>query len=69
MGGLIMPKYRVTLKEIVLHELFIEANSESEAKEIAWGMDDVQESTEVQGGGWVEVGEVERVRVLREVEL
>ena len=64
-----MPKYRVTLKEIVLHELFIEANSESEAKEIAWGMDDVQESTEVQGGGWVEVGEVERVRVLREVEL
>ena len=64
-----MPKYRVTLKEIVLHELFIEANSESEAKEIAWGMDDVHESTEVQGGGWVEVGEVERVRVLREVEL
>ncbi len=64
-----MPKYRVTLKEIVLHELVIEANSESEAKEIAWGMDDVQESTEVQGGGWVEVGEVERVRVLREVEL
>jgi hypothetical protein len=69
MGGLIMPKYRVTLKEIVLHELFIEAESESEAKEIAWGMDDVQESTEVQGAGWVEVGEVERIRTLREVEL
>jgi hypothetical protein len=64
-----MPKYRVTLKEIVLHELFIEAESESEAREIAWGMDDIQESTEVQGAGWVEVGEVERVRVLREVEL
>jgi hypothetical protein len=64
-----MPKYRVTLKEIVLHELFIEAESESEAREIAWGIDDVQDSTEVQGGGWVEVGEVERVRVLREVEL
>ena len=64
-----MPKYRVTLKEIVLHELFIEAESESEALEIAWGIDDVQDSTEVQGGGWVEVGEVERVRVLREVEL
>jgi hypothetical protein len=69
MGGLIMPKYRVTLKEIVLHELFIEAESESEAKEIAWGMDDVQESTEVQGAGWVEVGEVERIRTLREVGL
>ena len=64
-----MPKYRVTLKEIVLHELVIEAESESEAKEIAWGLDDVQESTEVQGGGWVEVGEVERIRTLREVEL
>jgi hypothetical protein len=69
MGGFIMPKYRVTLKEIVLHELFIEANSESEAREIAWGMDDVQDSTEVQGAGWVEVGEVERIRSLREVEL
>ena len=64
-----MPKYRVTLKEIVLHELVIEAESESEAKEIAWGIDDVQDSTEVQGGGWVEVGEVERIRTLREVEL
>jgi hypothetical protein len=58
-----MSKYRVTLKEIVLHELVIEAESESEAKEIAWGMDDVQESTEVQGAGWVEVGEVERVEL------
>ena len=57
-----MPKYRVTLKEIVLHELFIEAESESEAREIAWGMDDVQDSTEVQGGGWVEIGEVEEVK-------
>jgi hypothetical protein len=56
-----MPKYRVTLKEIVLHELFIEAESESDAREIAWGMDDIQESTEVQGAGWVEVGEVEEV--------
>ena len=56
-----MNKYRVTLKEIVLHELFIEAESESEAREIAWGIDDVQDSTEVQGGGWVEVGEVEEV--------
>lgn len=56
-----MPKYRVTLKEIVLHELFIEAESESEAREIAWGIDDVQDSTEVQGGGWVEIGEVEEV--------
>jgi hypothetical protein len=61
MGGLIMPKYRVTLKEIVLHELFIEAESESEAREIAWGIDDVQDSTEVQGAGWVEIGEVEEV--------
>jgi hypothetical protein len=56
-----MPKYRVTQKEIVLHELFIEAESESEAREIAWGIDDVQDSTEVQGGGWVEIGEVEEV--------
>lgn len=56
-----MPKYRVTQKEIVLHELFIEAESESEAREIAWGLDDVQDSTEVQGGGWVEIGEVEEV--------
>jgi hypothetical protein len=56
-----MTKYRVTLKEIVLHELFIEAESESDAREIAWGMDDIQESTEVQGAGWVEVGEVEEV--------
>lgn len=56
-----MPKYRVTLKEIVLHELFIEAESESEAREIAWGIDDVQDSTEVQGAGWVEIGEVEEV--------
>jgi hypothetical protein len=56
-----MNKYRVTLKEIVLHELFIEAESESDAREIAWGMDDIQESTEVQGAGWVEVGEVEEV--------
>jgi hypothetical protein len=57
-----MNKYRVTLKEIVLHELFIEAESESDAREIAWGMDDIQESTEVQGAGWVEVGEVEEVK-------
>ena len=57
----IVPKYRVTLKEIVLHELFIEAESESEAREIAWGIDDVQDSTEVQGAGWVEIGEVEEV--------
>jgi hypothetical protein len=56
-----MPKYRVTQKEIVLHELFIEAESESEAREIAWGLDDVQDSTEVQGAGWVEIGEVEEV--------
>ena len=58
-----MPKYRVTQKEIVLHELFIEAESESEAREIAWGIDDVQESSEVQGAGWVEIGEVEEVSV------
>lgn len=57
-----MPKYRVTQKEIVLHELFIEAESESEAREIAWGLDDVQESTEVQGAGWVEIGEVKEVK-------
>lgn len=57
-----MTKYRVTQKEIVLHELFIEAESESEAREIAWGMDDVQDSTEVQGAGWVEIGEVEEVK-------
>ena len=56
-----MSKYRVTLKEIVLHELFIEADSESEAREIAWGIDDIQDSTEVQGAGWVELGEVEVV--------
>ena len=56
-----MPKYRVTLKEIVLHELFVDAESESEAREIAWGIDDVQDSTEVQGAGWVEIGEVEEV--------
>lgn len=56
-----MAKYRVTLKEIVLHELFIEADSESEAREIAWGIDDIQDSTEVQGAGWVELGEVEVV--------
>jgi hypothetical protein len=57
-----MPKYRVTQKEIVLHELFIEAESESEAREIAWGIDDVQDSTEVQGAGWVEISEVEEVK-------
>jgi hypothetical protein len=64
-----MPRFNVTLKEIVLHEMIIEADSESEAREIARGMDSPEGSTEVQGAGWVEVGEVERIRTLREVEL
>jgi len=53
-----MPKYRVTLKEIVLHELFIEADNESDAREIARGMDSPEGSTEVQGAGWVETGDI-----------
>jgi len=53
-----MPKYRVTLKEVVLHELFVDAESESEAREIAEGRG-IESATEVQDGGWVETGEVE----------
>jgi len=64
-----MPRFNVTLKEIVLHEMIIEADNESDAREIARGMDSPEGSTEVQGAGWVEVGEIERIRTLREVEL
>ena len=53
-----MTKYRVTMKEIVLHEHFIEADTSIEAFEIAWGIDDLSSSTEVQGAGWIELGEV-----------
>ncbi len=68
-----MPKYRVTMKEIVLHELIIEAESETEARETARGIDNLHSlavgPTEVQDAGWLEVGEIERIRTLREVEL
>lgn len=64
-----MPKYRVTIKEVVLHEVIVEATSEEKAREVAYYGDDRENWKEIYDAGWIEVGDVERVRVLREVVL
>lgn len=63
-----MPKYRVTIIETVLHEVGVEATDEVEARSIASGVHR-DYWTRVENSCYVETGEVERVRKLREVEL
>ncbi len=55
-----MPKYRVTLIEHILHEVTVEAETESEARSNAeeYG---ISRSTKVQCDNWIETGEVEEV--------
>jgi hypothetical protein len=52
-----MPKYRVTIKEVVLHEVFVEATNLQEARLII-NSEDRFHWEEVLGAGWVETGDV-----------
>jgi len=52
-----MNKYRVTIKEVVLHEVFVEAENLIEANQII-NAEDRFHWQEVEGAGWVDIGEV-----------
>lgn len=57
-GGLLMPKYKVTVIETVLHEVEVEADDIVLARLVAHNREGWKE---VEGAGWVETGEVEEV--------
>lgn len=61
-------KYKVTIIETVLHEVEVEATDEVEARMLGEGTHR-DEWKRVENSCYVETGEVERVRKLREVEL